>query len=259
MRKGQVTVFVIIGLVLVSLIALSIAFKEEIMEQASKIEITKVLTMSKEARTVQSDMENCLTELAEFGLAVMGLQGGYTTLGTRIHHTETTSKMNYLPYFGTAYLYYKGQNLVPTKEMMEKQLSNFMTTGIGMCEKEYTGLEIDYGEVRVSTNIQEDEIKFSLDMDVKVKKGDRESGFKNAKAEVPVRLGTIRNVLDDIIDQQIKVSEEELCISCIARVAADNGMEVDIDRIGDDIFYTVTDEQSEITGGAFIFLLANKF
>lgn len=259
MRKGQITVFVIIGLILVALIALSFGFKEQIMEQASRIEVTKGLTMSKEARDVQSDMQSCLTELAEFGLVVMGLQGGYTDLGTRVQYTDTTAKMNYIPYFGTAYLYYKGQNLVPTKEMMEKQLSDFITTGSGMCEKQYPGLEVDYGRIKASTEIKDDKIKLNLNLDVKVKKEERESGFKNVKTEVPVRLGIIQSVVDEIIDQQIRISEEELCISCITRIAAQNGMEVDIDRVGNDIFYAVTDEKSEIAEGSYMFLLANKF
>lgn len=259
MRKGQATVFIIIGILLIVLIALSFAFKDSLMEQVSKVEIAKGLTMSREARKVQSDLEGCLKEVSELGLVVMGLQGGYTTLDSRIQHTDTSTTVDYIPYSGTAYAYFKGQNLVPTKEMMEKQLSDFVTTGSGICEKQYTGLEVDYGRIKVSTEIKDDKIKLNFDLDVKAKKEERESGFKNVKIEIPIRLGTIQNVVDEIIDQQIKISEEELCISCITRIAAENGMEVDIDRVGNDIFYAVTDEKSEIAGGAYMFLLANKF
>ena len=50
MKKAQVTILVIIGLILVALISLSFAFKESILEQAGKFELTKGLAMSTEAK-----------------------------------------------------------------------------------------------------------------------------------------------------------------------------------------------------------------
>ncbi|MBM3200068.1 hypothetical protein FJZ53_03950, partial [Candidatus Woesearchaeota archaeon] len=76
MKKAQVTAFVIIGIVIVGLVVTSFAFKDQIVEQASKMEITKGLTMSKEAQKVQLETQQCVSQLTELGLIVMGLQGG---------------------------------------------------------------------------------------------------------------------------------------------------------------------------------------
>lgn len=259
MRKGQVTLFVIIGLILVVLIALSFAFKESILNQASKFEITKGLAMSTEARKVQSDVQGCVKEVAELGIIVMGLQGGYTSLDTRVQYTNTQTVLDYVPYYGTAYSYFKGKKLVPTKEVMEKQLASFVTTHAFLCEKKYEDLEIDYGETNTLVTVQEEKIQLNLNIDVKVKKGTVTSGFKNLKIELPIRLGTIRTVANEIVDKQIKVSEEELCVSCIARIAAENGLTVDINKVGGDIFYSVNDERSKIEGYEYTFMMANKF
>lgn len=259
MRKGQITIFVIIGLILAVLILLSFVFKESILEQASKFEITKGLTMSTEARRIQSEMQGCIEDLTNLGLIVMGLQGGYSTLNPRIKYTDTQTVIGYIPYYGTAYLYFKGQNLVPTKEMMEKQLADFVTSNIVTCESEYKDVEVTYGEASSIAVIQEEKIRLDVNMDVKVKKEAAESGFKTITINVPVRLGAIQDVASNIIDKQIKVSEEEICISCIARIAAENDMTVDVNKIGEDIFYSLTDEKSRIAGYEYTFLIANKF
>ncbi len=259
MRKGQVTMFVIIGLILVLLVLFSIVFKDSILEQASKFEVTKGLAMNTEARKVQSEMQECVKNLVDLGLIVMGMQGGYATLDTRIKYTETQTVVNYIPYYGTAYLYFKGQNLVPTKEMMEKQLASFVASNIATCENEPIGLEVTYGEANSLAVIQEEKIKLDINMDVKIKKGTIESGFKTIAINVPVRLGTIQSTANEIIDKQIKTSEEEICMSCISRIAAENDMTVDINKIGDDIFYSLNDEKSKIAGYEYTFLIANKF
>jgi len=260
MKKAQVTIFVIIGLILVALISISLVFKENILEQDGKFEITKGLTMTAEARKVQSDMQGCVKDVTELGLIVMGLQGGYTEINPRIQYTtETQTYLNHVPYEGTAYLYFKGQNLVPTKDVMGKQLANFITTYMSFCEKEYTGLEVNYGKPTSTVGIKEEEITLTINTDVKIKKGTTESGFKKLTLNIPVRLGKIQNVANQIVDKQIKVSEEEICVSCIARIAEENDMTVDINKLGDNIFYSLNDENSKVVGYDYTFTIANKF
>lgn len=258
MKKGQVTLFVIIGLVLAALIILSFIFKENIAEQASKIGL-KQLMMSQEAKKVQSDMQACIQDVAELGLITMGLQGGYSTIDSRVLHTETQTKINYVPYDGTAYSYFKGQNLVPTKEIMEKQLAYFVTSNIGTCENPYEDMEVNYGKTTALATLQKEKISLNVNTEVKVKKGTTESGFKSVTLSIPVRLGTVQNVANEIVTKQIKISEEEICVSCIARIAAENDVEVEINKVGEDVFYLVTDEKSRIADTNFMFVLANKF
>lgn len=259
MRKAQVTAFVIIGIILVALVLLSFAFKDSIMEQASKFELTKGLAMSTEARKIQSDMKGCVKDVTELGLIVIGLQGGYTELSSRVQATDTQIIMEDIPYEGTAYSYFKGTNQVPTKEVMEKQLAKFVTSYMTACEPKYEGLEVTYGRADSIVSIQKEKLTLNVNIDVKVKKGTAESGFKKITLELPVRLGTIQNVVNQIVDKQIKVSEEELCVSCIARIAAENDMTVDITKIGDDIFYSLNDEKSKVVGYEYTFMMANKF
>lgn len=259
MKKAQITIFVIIGLILVALISLSLVFKESILEQAGKFEITKGLAMSTEARKVQSETQQCVSQLAELGLIVLGLQGGYFIIDERVQHTETQTVYEQIPYTGTAYVYFKGQNLVPTKELMGKQLAYFITGAMPVCHNTYDGLEVTYGNPITTADISDNEVKLNVNMDVKVKKGEAESGFKTVTVNLPVRLGKIQEVSQEIVKNQITVSKDEVCVSCVARIAAENDMEVGISKIGDDVFYSLVDKKSNVIGYDYNFMLANKF
>lgn len=259
MKKAQVTAFVIIGIVIVGLVVTSFAFKDQIVEQAGKMEITKGLTMSKEAQKVQLETQQCVSQLTELGLIVMGLQGGYSMIDERVQHTETQTVFEQVPYRGTAYVYFKGQNLMPTKELMEKQLAFFVTGTMPACQNTYEDVEVTYGNPITTATVLDDAIKLNVNMDVKVKKGEAESGFKTVTVNLPVRLGKIQKVSNEIVKKQIAVSNDEVCVSCIARIAAENDMEVGISKIGDDVFYSLVDKKSKVIGYDYNFMLANKF
>lgn len=259
MKRGQITLFIIIALVLVASVVLLFKFKDDIIQQASKVEITRELTMTQEVRKVQSNLKDCTKGIAELGLIVMGLQGGYTQLSHEIKYTNTQTSMEYIPYFGTAFFYYKGQNLVPTKEIMQKQLENFITSNFITCEKQYPGLEIDYGKINTSVKIENEKIILNINSNIKVRKEKIESGFNNIMIELPIRLGIIQNISNNIVQEQIKISKEDICVSCISRIAAKNNILVDIKKINEDVFYTLTDNNSKIGDYDYIFMFANKF
>ncbi len=258
MKRGQLTLFMIIGIVLVVLVALAVVFREQI-AQTTKTGITGTLAMSKEAREVQQDMTACVKELAETGLILIGVQGGYAEMSDNIMHTNTRTKIGYIPYQGTAYMYYKGKNLTPSKETMEKELKKFIEANSQDCKKTYEGMEVTYGQMVVNVKINQDNIDVNVDQQVKVKKEQKESGFNSINTRLQVRLGRIGNVIKQIAEQQIKTSKEEICMSCIARTVAENDMEMYVDRIGEDLFYMLTDKNSKIGEADYIFIAANRF
>lgn len=259
MKRGQATVFIILGAIVLALIVLLYSFRENIVEEASKIEITRTIAMGEEAREVQADMEGCVKGVAELGLVVMGLQGGYATMGQKTRHTNTGTRVDYVPYEGTAYLYFQGQKLVPTKESMEKQIINFTITNMAICEKQYTDIDVTYGKMNGIAKVYDEKVSFEFDTDVKVRKGERESKIKTIDFQIPVRLGLIQKAASSIVSEQIKTSKTSVCMSCITRIASENDLEIGIDRVGEDIIYTITDKKSKIGNMDYVFMFANKF
>lgn len=259
MKKGQITLFVILGVVLLILILLAFTFRETLLEQATESGILPTLSLSREAVYVQSDMTRCLRNSAETGLVTMALQGGYVMFDPKTPYTEATTTIYYIPYVGTAYLYYKGKNMVPTKETMEKQLEGYITANLEICEKDYADLEVEYGEYDTSVTIEENQVDINIKTKVGVTKEGTTSSFRNIYIEVPVRLGELRDITNQIVEEQVKTGREGICLSCISRIAANNDVEVNIDRVGEDVFYMLTDQKSRLSGENYIFIMANQF
>lgn len=253
MRKGQITIFVILGLVLGTLVILSFMFREGIVEQASKVGIIKELAMSKESRKVQSDMKECMEDAAYDSLIKLGLQGGYVDLG-RLQYTQLPEATG-LDYEGTAYLYYKGQKKTPTLKQMQNELEKDLTTRSTNCKKEYKEFSVSYGRAIPKVEIKENKITFNINWVVEIQKEESKSIVKYVTFEVPLRLERIRNVVNEIIEEQT----EEICLSCMAETGFKNDMIIDVEEINEDIFYLITDEKSKIRDKNYMFLIANKF
>jgi len=252
MRKGQITLFVILGIVLTIIVVSSFIFREGIIEKISDTEIVKGISMSEEARMVQSDMEGCMENLASESLVRMSLQGGYLDLG-RVPYAQVPESLDYLNYDGTAYLYYKGQNKVPNLRQMQSSLAKELTTLSVMCKKEYKDLSLSYGRVVPKVEIMDGEVKFDINWVIDIQKGDRKSTVKHLKFEIPSKIGKMRNVVNEIVESQTG----EICLSCLAEIGFENDMAIDMEKIDEDIFYLITDQASKNEN--FIFLMANKF
>lgn len=252
MKRGQITFFVILGIVLLALIAFSFLFKEDIIEQASRLEITKGIVMSEEARKVQSDMAECLQELAYQSLTQLGLQGGYLDL-KNIHSIKIDKALK--DYDGTAYLYLKGQNKVPSMRQIQNELTKDLDKRSIGCKKDYKGLNVDYGRILPKIQIGENKIGFDINLAIEVQKEDTKITIKRIKFEIPIRLGKIISVANEIVEEQAG----EVCLSCLAETGFENDMSIDIENLNGDVFYLITDEKSKIRDKNYMFLMANKF
>jgi hypothetical protein len=261
MRKGQVTLFVVLGIILVVLVAVFIAYRDTIMEQAGKVGIGSTLAMSNEAKQVQAGMGSCLKNVAEMGVILMGLQGGYTVIDDRIKHTTSETVLNYYPYEGTAYFHYSGQDLVPTKEMMAEQLAYFINANSKACETQYEAMEVNYGPIKTTAQINDDNIEISVTSPIKIIKEGKESTLKSIDLTIPVRLGRIQSAAKEMVKEQIRAGKGGICTSCIANIAEVNELKVDIDPVSGgtaDWYLVITDEKSKVGGQQYIFIFASK-
>lgn len=252
MRKGQITFFVMVGLILAVLLVSFFMFKESVVEQASKLGITKGLVITEEAQQVKSDTTSCMKNLVQDSLILLGLQGGYLNL-KNVPHGQIP--IDYIGYDGTAYLYYEGKNRMPSLTHIQTELANSLIEDAVTCEKEYKGIDVTYGRVIPKIKIEEDKLKFDINWAIDVQKEETKSTIKNLRFETPVRLGKIRDVVNKIANEQTN----EICLSCLAEIGFENNIFIDIDQIDGDIFYLITDEKSKIDNENYMFLMANKF
>ena len=77
-RKGQVTIFIILGILLLAIVGLLFYFKTLTITETFETEGRPVtVTVPQEFIAIQEYTETCLGSIAEQGLKILGQQGGY--------------------------------------------------------------------------------------------------------------------------------------------------------------------------------------
>ena len=252
MRKAQVTIFVILGIILAATIIILFAFRESVMEEATKMGIVKGEAISAEAEKVKLGVTNCLEAGSYDVLYKLGVQGGYIYFD----QTPYVRLQDGLNEDGTAYLYYQGQNNVPSVDKMEADLEREFLQISKDCENKFKGLEVTYGTIKPHVQIRETEVLFNFDWPIEVQKDDTKSRITSLAFDVPIRLGLIRDAADEIVQTQ----EEKICLSCLTFIGFKNDFTIDIDNLEEDeTFYMITDANSRIGSLDYGFFMANKF
>ncbi len=123
-KRGQITLFIIIGILLLISISLVILFREEITlfrpERVIPVEITSLVIFG----------DNCLEQISTDALNILGTQGGYIYLPGEIEN-------NPLSYIDTGlkipYWQYIQQNRIPSIPLMEAHLSRYIEERLNNC------------------------------------------------------------------------------------------------------------------------------
>ena len=168
-KRGQVTIFVIIAIILVA--ATIIYFLAR--ESPSRVDL------SPELSPIYNHFLSCLEEDALLGIKILEQQGGY------IEVPEFESGSSYSPFSSqldfagvpVPYWYYldfagRVREQIPTKTMMEKDLATFVSKEIENCNlDEYysEGADIQFEGAESKVEIVEGEVIIKMDLDFKSK------------------------------------------------------------------------------------------
>jgi len=200
-KRGQVTIFIIIAIILVAAVAGYFIFKD-------KIRIDKVPA---HMQPIYTSFLQCLEEDTLVGADILMSQGGYIDLpefepGSA--YMPFSSQLNFvgnpIPYW----YYVSGNNVekeqVPSKKDMERELEDFIEKEISACAFDTyydQGYEIYLEEPRARVEIQNKQLEVNLEMDLSVGK-EEVVLIENHQVVTNSKLGKL-------YDSALKVYEEE--------------------------------------------------
>ena len=116
--------------------------------------------------------------------------------------------------------------------------------------------EITKGKITAETIIDIDKVSVKLGYPLTIKKGDSVSRIKDFEIEIPIGLGIVYSSAQKIVNS----SMEDICLSCIADIAFESDLTVDIfDYDNETVIFIVKDENSEINGKPFEWIFANVY
>lgn len=257
LKKGQVTLFVIFGLLILAAIAIIVSYKSDTIQKIANVEIFKPSLLDLEVENVEKEVQSCVTDVLEGGLFLIGLQGGYISLED-VKYTNLTHEL-LMPYWpelqGTAYSYYGNTNKIPSVQTVTKSLTSYLDKNVPQaCKTDREG--VTYGIFKSEVLLKDTEVLVNINWDVTVKKDNVESKISKMIVKSPVRLKVLLTLLKQMVDDQMKASKEKLCLSCWGKTAASNNIELKIRTLGKDTLFFLLDSKSEIAGGDYPFMLA---
>ena len=148
-RKGQLTLFIVIGIVLVFSIAIIVYLQQQV--ATAGFEEDKLSSLTTESRPVKLFVDKCLSDVVIPGIYYMGTQGGYITPPLDSLLTENSI----IPYY-----YERGSNNMPTLSALENEIASYVEGSLPICTNNFKSFpqNITEGKIRVTARINEQNI-----------------------------------------------------------------------------------------------------
>lgn len=193
-KKGQITLFTILGIVLVIIIIAMVYYKVSISEIVNKNILQKNIILPTEVDKVQQHVQRCVDITSKDLLYQLGIQGGLL----RFPETKGITDEN----ISVAYGYYNGQNILPSLADFKREFSNFMNVllpqclNIGVFEK----VSINPSTPATTLDLLDNKVRVSVKYPISVSEG--ESVYKldqPYKVEYPLRIKFLHDLSDSIV------------------------------------------------------------
>ncbi|MFH1585506.1 MAG: hypothetical protein ABIB79_01940 [archaeon] len=226
-KKGQVTIFIIIAIVIVAGAVLYFTLR-------GNIGITKIPAS---LSPVYTSFLSCLEDYTLVGIEVLESQAGYIQLPDFEPGSSYMPFSSQLDFLGSPipYWYYvSGNNIqkeqVPSKQDMADDLEIYLEDKMRGCifDSYYDqGFEIDQGEPKAQVVIRDEEVEVSLDMNLNIAKGEDTALVNSHEINVKSDLGKLYDSARKIYRQeQETLFLEEYGVDILRLYAPVDGVEM---------------------------------
>ena len=187
-KKGQVTIFIIVAIIVVAAIIGYFTLRQSFVE-----------SISEDMRPVYDYYVSCLEATAKQGVSLLGEQGGYIEVpdfepGSA--YMPFSSQLDFLGQPVPYWMYVSGNNLlreqVPTKNGMERELEKYVSERVGDCDFsdfEIMGYDIYVGEGGVEAKINKLDVDLEVNNKLTIFKGEQSAVVNSHKVSLNSKLG----------------------------------------------------------------------
>lgn len=169
MNRGQVSIFVIIGVIAIILLMLYVSSTQidSIETESSRDQIPTI----KDADSINLYAQSCVERVAQDSLIHFGLAGGGTGFFKEFFDHGT---------YRTPYYFVEGRELNPSVEEVEEILENFINKNLASCTRGFPnkqGLLVMENDPKAEVKIGSNSISFNVMYSLDVEKDDQRSHF----------------------------------------------------------------------------------
>lgn len=239
-KKGQVTIFIIVAVVLVVGV---IGFF--ILRGGISVENQ----LPPEAENVKVFVDDCLKTSTEEIIYYIGQGGGYFLSPEIV--TES----------GFTYYYYDNKNYMPTKEFIEEEIALFSALNTLVCLNNFSDfkdIRIDKGELDSEAKISDNKVVVEVTYPLRITKGESSTEIKDFDTVVEVPLGLFYDSAYKLFGEN--EDYEYICLSCILEEAIEKDFYVNTFDEGENTkVFIFSDKKTIVNNETFEFIFANEY
>src|SRR3989344_1700831 len=201
-KRGQVTIYVILGVMIVAAVAGVFVLKDYVLKSQFERDAGK-FKITDDFAPIYDSYADCVGEIANDGISILSSQGGYIDIP---HYEYVPNQLvpfsNQLDFFSdgslyVAYWFYETSNgiqteKIPTLSQMQDELGNYVNENIYSCTSNFTGYDEysinDFNNFRTSVQIEDSKAFVNVKSDFNVDYKDVNQKFDDLKVVVDTSL-----------------------------------------------------------------------
>lgn len=204
LKRGQITIFVIIAILIVATVVLIITVRKQITPGE----------ISKNLEPVYQNFLDCIEQDTRNGIDILGTQGGYIYLPDFEQGSSYMPLSSQLDFFGNPVQYWSyvsGNNImrekVPSKNDMEKDLEKYISESITDCDFQAyydQSYQIDINSEDIKADVLINDNNVGVDLNAGLSISDQENAvfIENHNINLNSKLGKFYNTARKIYDKE---------------------------------------------------------
>lgn len=212
--RGQVTLFVIIGIVILLVVGVVYYYRDNIIS-GLRGDASETVSQALEEQQIRDYVQGCVFDLASEAIDVVGLQGGYILIPLDIGVNEINNVVVLGDLNIPLWFYDKENNIqrvnVPELEDIENEIRDYIDINLDRCTtyklfSDYTIKEgLSSSDVKIKNSVVEVDVKFPVN--IKTEKGSFTLDKFNVEVDSP--LGELYQAARNIFDRENEIHELE--------------------------------------------------
>ena len=229
-EKGQVTIFIIVGLVIIFGVIIYLSAR-------GNIQKSNVLNKDP-SQELLNIVQDCLKETGEEVLTTVGEQGGYNIIVEDISSIDGR-----LPY------YIKDKtNLMPSKEIIASHVAGLIQARLPFCVMDFKtyidnnpDFSINHTLKKVYTSFVKEKVVIKADYLISISKENDTETIKEIKVEIPFNFNEIYRKINKTT-QMLLTYSPEICLSCLYELGEQEKMYIELLPYSNSTIVTLIDK-----------------
>src|SRR3989344_2731101 len=204
-KRGQVTIFVMVGIIIVFAAFFVGYLQNENFRQRIESTLFGKFVVPEQAQSVVNYLDDCIYDIASDGISILGNQGGYIEL-------PALSSRQYLqadPLTKIPYWIYGSKFIVPSAKDMQDQLKYYINLRANVeCNfQQFQDYTFNTKVIDVNPEILNGKVSIKLNSDININIKENNYALKDyIIADIPVDLKSLHEMSIDIVNRELRRS-----------------------------------------------------